>query len=488
MTSDIKNLKEKYEKSKVNRHETAKNLKNHKKNADKDTIITETESKVNALNYYNSLSEVQKRAFDKELQLKKVRESYIAYLKYVFGDNYIITRFHTILAKICQSIVEKIENGQRVKLCLSVPPQTGKSTTITETLPSWFMGRNPNLRCICTAYNADMAEKFGDKNRQKVKQFGKELFGIEVSDSQDNKTLFDIKNHQGGLFSTGLNGSLTGNQGALIIVDDPFKNELEANNPSIRDAVWSNFTSSVLTRQRAQGNGIIVIHTRWHEDDLIGRLKKCDTSDEWIFVNIPCVWEGGVDKLLHRKVGETLCPELGYDTEWANSLMKTIGKRQWNALYQGKPFIEGGELVKRDYLRFYNAKSRPLTFEELVLSCDLSFGGTNKDNDPCCMSVWGRNGGNHYLLEVINKKLTFTEMLERIKYLCGKYPQMNKKLIERKANGQAVIETLNQSVGGFIPFDPQSKSKQERLELCLPYFEAGNVFSQMKHLIVLLKN
>lgn len=813
MTSDIKNLKEQYAKSKVNRHETAKNLKNHKKNADKDTIITETESKVNAINYYNSLSEVQKRAFDKELQLKKVREKYTSYLKYVYGENYTLTRFHTLLANICQSVVEKIENGQKVKVCISVPPQHGKlcsndtlvftdkgwkkhgdlqvgdrvvsekgkfvkvinvfpkyfankkvfltngeeikchenhewvvynrqhhrvetletkqieklvkieqeqakvrghrynyqiiqkdfligehknfeidpyvlgvwlgdgknnagticacekdritldecrkhypngfkaihkttgviyenfnglstqlhkygmcfsrkrtekyipqdyltasisqrlellaglidtdgcldikhnrvvfttadiklketfenliatfgwrtttvenksststsgivgkkafwviafnptinipcrierksihnfskqrkvsirriediaheegncieveggiycvgktmipthnSMTITETLPSWFIGRNPDLRCIITAYNADIAEKFGDKNRQKVKQFGKELFGIEVSDSQDNKTLFDIKNHQGGMFSTGLNGSLTSNNGALIIVDDPFKNELEANNQSIRDAVWSNFTSSVLTRMRGKGNAIIVIHTRWHEDDLIGRILKNEMGQEWIYVNIPCVWESGIDKLLHRKNGETLCPEIGYDTEWANSMMKTIGKRQWNALYQGKPFIEGGELVKRDYLRFYNAKSRPLTFEELVLSCDLSFGGVNKDNDPCCMTVWGRNGGNHYLLEVINKKLTFTETLERIKYLCGKYPQMNKKLIERKANGQAVIETLNQSVGGFIPFDPQSKSKQERLELCLPYFEAGNVF------------
>lgn len=476
MTNDIKNVKNSYYKSKEYRHETEKNLKYHKKNVEKDNVRTETESKINAINYYNSLSDIQKEEFNKELKKKSIRDSYVNYLKYVYGENYTITRFHSILARLCEDVVKKVESGKKVKLCISVPPQHGKSMTITECLPSWFMGRNPDLRCIITAYNADIAEKFGDRNRQKIKDFGKDIFGIEVSESQDNKTLFDIKGHSGGQYSTGINGSLTSNNGALIIVDDPFKNEIEANNPAIRDMVWSNFTSAVLTRMRGKGNAIIVIHTRWHEDDLIGRIKKCETASEWTFVNIPCVWEKGEDKLLHRKVGETLCPEIGYDYEWANSIMKTIGKRQWNALYQGHPFIESGELVKREYLRFYNDKSKPLNFDEIVLSCDLSFGGKNSDNDPCCMSVWGRNGGNHYLLEVINKKLTFTETLERIKYICGKYPTMSKKLIERKANGNATIETLNQTIGGFIAFDPKANSKQERLELCLPYFEAGNIY------------
>lgn len=353
---------------------------------------------------------------------------------------------------------------------------THNSMTVTETLPSWFMGRNPDLRCIITAYNADIAEKFGDRNRQKIKQFGKELFGIEISDSQDNKTLFDIKNHQGGMLSTGLGGSLTSNNGSLIIVDDPFKNEVEAQNQSIRDMVWSNFTSSVLTRMRGKGNAVIVIQTRWHEDDLIGRIQKSATADEWIFIEIPCRWEKGEDKLLHRHIGETLCPEIGYDNAWAESIEKTIGKRQWNALYQQHPYIESGEIVKREDIRTYSNKTKPSSFEEIVLSCDLSFGGTKTENDPCCITVFGRNGGNHYILEVIKKKMTFTQTLERIKYVCGKYPTMNKKIIEKKANGNATIETLSREIGGFVPFDPKSNSKQERLELVLPYLEGHNVF------------
>ena len=160
--------------------------------------------KVDVLNYYNSLSEADKFTFKQELQKKKVRESYAAYLKYVYGDNYVLTRFHLFLAKVCETVVKKIEQNKKIRICLSVPPQMGKSTTVTETLPSWFMGRNPDMRCICTGYNADMAEKFGDRNREKVKKYGKELFGIEVSDSQDNKTLFNIKNHLGGLYSAGI--------------------------------------------------------------------------------------------------------------------------------------------------------------------------------------------------------------------------------------------------------------------------------------------
>ena len=449
----------------------------HQKKPQKfDNLKTTTEDKVKGINYYNNLSESEKQIFQRELEKKKIRDSYINYLKYIYKDNYKLTHFHILLATICESVIKRVEKGEKVRLMISCPPQHGKSITLTETLPSWFIGRNPDLRCIITAYNADIAEKFGDRNRQKVKDFGKDLFGIEISDSQDNKTLWDIKDHMGGLFATGLNGSLTSNNGALIIVDDPIKNEIEANNPSTREQVWSNFKSAVLTRQRGNGNAIIVIQTRWHEDDLIGRILNSEVADEWIYVNLPCVWENGVDKLLHRKIGQTLCPEIGYDSEWANSTRKILGARTWNALYQGKPFVEGGEIVKRDFIKFYNKKTVPSVFEELTMSCDLSFGGKNANNDPVGIAIWGRVGGNHYLLDFLIKKLTFTETLERIRYYCGKYPQMKGKIIEAKANGNATMEILNRDIGGFIPYDPKSNSKETRLQLCLPYFESGCVW------------
>ena len=160
---------------------------------------SEVEKKDNVLELYQNMSPIQKAIFDKEIENKGIRDHYHLYLKKVY-PNFIFTPFHALLCNVCQSVVEKVESGQKVRLCLSVPPQHGKSHTVTETLPSWFIGRNPDLRAILTAYNADIAEKFGNKNRQLVKDFGEEIFGIKISESQDNKTLWDIDKHKGGLY------------------------------------------------------------------------------------------------------------------------------------------------------------------------------------------------------------------------------------------------------------------------------------------------
>ena len=437
-----------------------------------ENLVGDSGKKENVLDFYQNMSPNERAIFDKELEKKKIRDNYAMYLKYIY-PNYIFTKFHALICNICQSVVEKVENGQKVKICISVPPQHGKSMTVTETLPSWFIGRNPDLRCIVTAYNSDVAEKFGNKNRQLVKQYGEEIFGIKISESQDNKTIWDIDKHQGGMLATGILGGLTSNGGALVIVDDPFKNGEEANNGDLRQKVYDTFADSVVTRARGKGNAIIVIHTRWHDDDLIGRLSR---TGEWVVINIPCVWEKGEDRLLHRKIGQTLCPELGFDSEWAISMQKLLGARKWNALYQGKPYIDGGNIIKRDDIRFYNKANEPIVYDELVLSCDLSFGGTKKDNDPYCMTLWGRNGGNHYLLKVFDKRASFTETNRTIRMICNEYPQLRKKIIERKANGQATIELLGQEIGGFIPFDPKNMSKEDRLHAVSSYFEAGNIY------------
>ena len=433
----------------------------------------EVENKLNAIDYYNNLSDADKLSLQKEIKKKKLRDNYASYVQYVFGDGYISSKFHRTLCAICQNVVERIERGEQVRVLISTPPQVGKSTHLTETLPSWFIGRNPDLSCIITAYNADIAEKFGDRNRQKIKEFGNEIFGIQISDSQDNKTLFQIKGHQGQIFSAGILGGLTSNPSALTIVDDPFKNGEEAENQEIRDRVERVYWDSIETRTRALGGGIIVVHTRWHEDDLIGRLAK---KDGFIVINIPLVWEKGVDKLLGRKIGEPLCPELGRTAEWCAKTKKNVGSRVWNALYQGRPFIDGGNIIKRENIKFYNKHSIPSDFDEIVLSCDLSFGGTKKDNDPNCGVVWGRNGGNHYLLDRFNKKCGFQETITLIKLLCAKYPTMRKKLIESKANGNATIELLNQHISGVIGFDPKGASKETRFKLVAPYFESGNIY------------
>lgn len=471
-----KRVSEETKKQRQSLNEQISSLKNSNKGIVSPKV--EDENAFNVAEFYKNLTPIQKEAFNKQLMLKKVRNNYAEYIKYVYGDNYLMTKFHGLLCKLAQSVITKMEHGERVRLCISIPPQHGKSMTLTETLPSWFIGRHPNGKVILTGYNSDIAVKFGDNNRNLIKSFGKEIFDIEPSESMDRKDEFGIKDYQGKIVSRGLLGGLTSNAGNLVIIDDPFKNGEEANNPDIREKVWRVFCDSVMTRVHGslecKGDAVIVIHTRWNEDDLIGRLSK---EEGWIIVNIPCVYEDGTrkDTLLGRKVGETLLPELGFDFDWAVKTRKLLGERVWSALYQGKPFIDTGNLIRRDDIRFYNKQSKPNTFEEITMSCDLTFGTNTKNSDPYCISIWGRNGANHYLLDVVSKKAGFKATLEIIKVLCDKYPTMRKKLIEKKANGQATIEMLNSHIGGMIGFNPQG-SKEDRFNSVCPYFEAGNVF------------
>ena len=443
-------------------------------------VVQEQEQEFNGLDFYNNLNETQKLAFQKEIEKKKIRDSYIRYLKYVY-PHFKITKFHTLLANICQSVVEKVERGEKVRVLLSVPFRHGKTTVVTKTLPSWFVGRNKGKWAILTAYNSDLAEEFSNNNRQLIKQFGKEIFGIETNVSQDNKYLFQCHkvgehenpNVDSGIMGVGIQGGIVGHGGELIIVDDPYKNDLQANNPNERQNISQVFKSAVLTRTMGKGNAIIVIHTRWHDDDLIGELEK---TGDWIVINIPLIWEKGVDRLLHRKVGETLCPELGFDAEWAEQTRKAIGNRLFQANCQGKPYIEGGNLVNRNDIHFYNKENKPASFEEIVLSCDLSFGGKKSINDPYCMSLWGRVSGNHYLLKIYGKRASFSETVRTLKVICSQYPQLKKKIIEKKAMGGPVIEMLGKEIGGFVPFDPKMTSKEERFSSITPYFEGGNIW------------
>ena len=420
----------------------------------------------------SGMTSVDRQKALRQIQYRKAKDSYIHYLKMCF-PHYIWTPFHVFLAKVCQSVVEKIEKGEKVRVLLSVPPRHGKSETVTRTLPSWFIGRNPDKNAILTAYNADLAEKFNDANRQKTREFGKDIFGIEISESQDNKALYQIKNHMGGSMGVGFMGGITGNGGELIIIDDPIKNGEEASSETVRNRLYQTYQDSIYTRLQGKGNGLIVIQTRWHEDDLVGRLMK---QSGWYVINIPCVCDTTHDIHLHRKLGETLCPQLGFDAKWAEETKQVVGLKVWEALYQGHPTIDGGEIFTRHMVKHYTKSTLPNDFEEVTMSCDLSFGGKEKQNDPCAIQVWGRVGANHYLLKRIKKRLTFNEMCDTIKIVSANFPTCRRKIVEKKANGQAIIDSLNNIIGGFEAYDPKMTDKIGRANSVTPYLESGNVW------------
>ena len=480
MVKETKALKEQIEIEKKRKfdlkQELAKVHRSTKKEKEPTKIVEkETQAKINAVEYFKSLSDNQKKDFMKEVELKEVANSFPKYLKYVYGDYYKMTKFHSRLAMIGDKIVKDIEQGKNIVVCLSVPPQSGKTTTITESLPSYFLGRNPNEGVIVCSYNADFAEKFGNSNREKLRNHGKELFGIEISNEMDTTTKFMFKGNHGQMVSTGIFGEITGNKASLIIIDDPFKSNVESESKVYRDKVYDIVKQSCETRLRPTGSALVIIHTRWHEDDLIGRYSK---EDNVVYINIPCVWDSsfGIDKLLGRKAGEVFCPELGYTSEWAEKKRKSLGNRSFNALYQGKPYVDGGNIVNRDELRFYGTAELPTEFDDVTLSADLSLGGTSEQSDPTCISIWGRKGANHYLLRVINKKMGFNEQVNAMNRLVSDYPMIKKKIVEKKANGGAMLDMLNKQISGLVPYDPKGSNKVSRLEAVTSYFEAGNIW------------
>jgi predicted phage terminase large subunit-like protein len=407
--------------------------------------------------------------YKRELEKANARLSYLDYLRYT-DSQFIPTKFHRLLAQIIQDTVEKVEKGESVRICLSVPPRHGKTYTFAETLPTWFVGRNPDSMAILTAYNTELAEKFGDKNRQKAKRNWKELWGLDISPSQDNKGLFEVKGRKGGIMSVGILGGLAGNGGRLIIVDDPYKNSEEAYSPRIRNTVETVFRDSILTRAQGRGTAIIVIHTRWHEEDLIGKLSN---EEGWYVINLPVVADSDND-ILKRKKGELLAPELGFDKDWAERTYKSVGKRVWTSLYMGKPSIEAGNLFQRGSFQFYTKSELPVVFDEVVQSWDLAV-DSKGNSDYVAGQVWGRKGSNHYLLKRIKKRMSFIESVEMIRQISMTFPEARRIYIEKRANGQAVIETLMKEIGGIVPVIPK-ESKVQRASAITPYFEAGNIF------------
>lgn len=221
---------------------------------------------------------------------------------------------------------------------------------VTQTFPSWFIGKNPGRRVIEVSYSNELARKFGRENRRKIEEFGKELFNISVSRDNASVTNWGIRGHSGGMISAGVGGSITGEGADLLVIDDPVKNRQEAESMTYRENLWSEWQDTLMSRLHPGGR-VVIIMTRWHEDDLVGRLIAQDTARQWHVVNLPAVADEGELDILGRKPGETLWPEHGFDAEWAEQTKRVQGTRTWESLYQGRPRPLDGGLFKASMFR-----------------------------------------------------------------------------------------------------------------------------------------
>lgn len=404
-----------------------------------------------------------------ELILKeKARRNYLDYCYYVHHGVWKPFSMHKL---ICAKL-EDIFWGRSKRVIFQMPPRHGKSMTVTETFPSYYMEKWASMgvkkNVIQVSYSGDLAEDFGAKNRDKVEEFGKELFGIGLDPRQKTKAKWSLENGAT-MVSVGIGGPITGKGANLLIIDDPIKNHEEAESETYREKVWNEWRATLRTRLTSDA-AVIVIQTRWHEDDLAGRLIK---TGKWEVVSLPAICDSE-DDLLGRKIGEPLCPELGFDAKWAEETKHDVGSRAWEALYQQRPTAAEGNIFKRQWFRFYRQSDLPTSFDEITQSWDMSFKDTEKSDYVAC-GVWGRKGANHYLLYALKERLDFVATIQKFIQVSKMFPQATLKLVEEKANGAAVISMLRKKIPGIVAVNP-TESKEARAYAVTPLFEAGNVF------------
>ena len=404
---------------------------------------------------------------EQQLAIALMRENYASYCYFVHKGKWIDTHFHKFLANRIQSFVETYTGNPYDILVLSCPPQHGKSLTVTETFPSWYVGKYPDRRCIIACYNDDFAGKFGRRNKAKIDEVGQFVFDIRLKKSSDRD--MEIADHDGGIITRGIMAGITGNAGDLIIIDDPVKNRLEADSSTYRERLWEEWENSIMTRTQA-GTKIIIIQTRWHEDDLAGRVIANENFVE--VVNIPV--EAEENDILGRNIGDALCPEIGKDNKWLQEFKQRYadGKRAWNALYMGRPTSAEGNIFKREWWQYYD--KLPEHIQLVGISVDATF----KDSDTSdfvAIEVWGKLNNDYYLIDLIKRRMDFPETLKAIRYMADKYPNKHSILIEDKANGSAIISMLKHEIGGIIPITPQ-ESKIARANAITGIVEGGNVY------------
>ncbi len=395
-------------------------------------------------------------------------ESYIDYLDTGFKP----ARHHKLLIEK----LEAVERGEIKRLMLFLPPGSAKSTYGSVLFPGWYLGRNGGKSVIAASHNGELAERFGRKVRNYVggTEFNR-VFDCGLAD--DSKAAARWETTTGGeYFAVGVGGSVTGRRADLGIIDDPVKSREEADSETVRDKVWEWYKADFYTRLKP-GAAIVLIQTRWHEDDLAGRLLKDaeEGGEQWEVVSLAMEAEEGDP--LGREVGELLWPE------WFTQEMIAQAKRDprnWLALYQQKPRPDGGGVFKREWVMYYGG------------SPEDAKGGTNRymlvdaanekrpTND--FTSIWILGLGqddNFYVLDMVRDRLSLTERGEMVMRMHRKWKPMQTRYERYGMMGD--IQHIKHLQGlqnyRFDITEVAGKTpKNDRIKRLIPAFERNRVW------------
>lgn len=296
--------------------------------------------------------------------------------------------------KILAAALEEVERGTMPRLIVTMPPRHGKTQQISKFFPAWFAGRDPYRSIIVATYNDDYAGDIGRDVRDVLRHeryghvfpLAKLKTGAQASDR--------IKTTQGGQLSfVGRGSSSTGRGGHLLIADDLIKDAEEADSPAMREKIWNWFVKVFLTRQMRAGSCVILVMTRWNEDDVVGRLTdphnpayNREEAAKWKVLNLPAIAE--LDDPMQRRPGEALWPER-FPLEMLEA-QKRLDPQGFMALYQQRPAPEEGAFFRAGWLKSYGANQRPpLSEMRIYAASDHAIGTDRKKHDASVMLIAG---------------------------------------------------------------------------------------------------
>ncbi|MDR1037294.1 MAG: phage terminase large subunit [Deltaproteobacteria bacterium] len=400
---------------------------------------------------------------------------------------YMMGWFHEEICDELDGFLTGVFRRESPRLLIAAPPRSGKSELASRMFPAYAFGKFPDIQLISTSYNANLASAMS-RDVQKIMDSDayRELYPETRLVPKGRRTdgdseylrqagYFEIVGHEGIYRSAGIGGTITGAGADIIIIDDPLKNREEADSPTLRQNVWDAYVSTLYTRL-SPGGGIILIQTRWHEDDLAGRILEAmkGGGEQWRCLSYPAIADCDEP---HRKAGEALHPQR-FSLKALEKIRQNIGSFEFAALYQQRPAPDEGAVFRRDWFRHWTHADLPADFRRIIMSWDMTF-KDGAGNDFVVGQVWARKGANAYLLDQVRKRMGFVETCQAVKEMAGRWrPRgLQEILVEDTANGPAVIDSLKKldDVDRLIPVKPDG-SKRARAHAVTAFLEAGNVY------------
>jgi predicted phage terminase large subunit-like protein len=351
------------------------------------------------------------------------------------------------LAKITEALA--LAEYQPIRVCFSVPPRHGKTEMIIHTI-AWWLARHPEHTLAYASYSSDLAGGKSIRARD-IAAMAAVRMRSDVARASEWRTISG-----GGLLAVGTGGPLTGQGANLLIVDDPIKNREEAESKTYRDRVWDWFTSTATTRI-TPGGSIVVVHTRWHQDDLIGRLRK---KKGWTYINLPAI-DGD---------GEALWPEGGWTKEVLAKRREEVGEYDWWSLYMGEPRPRGGRMFEEP--GFYEKPS--VINAKLIIACDpAATAKTHADYSVIVVGAAWRGEDGLPRVDILDVKRAQVEIPQLVRMLALEQQKWRAPVVVEATGGfKAVPQALRQVMRGLKVIEVQPTA--DKFTRALPASAAWN--------------